>query len=471
MRSRSIVPLGLILVLSASNGRSAELRLGLAVEDITPPVGYRMCGYFSERPSTGVLDPLQARCLVLAQGETRVVLVFCDLIGMEREVVDRAREAASKKTGIPPGNMAIAATHSHTGPLYFDVLRDHFHDVAVARDGKDAREEVDYPRLLEERLVAVIEKASAALRPVHLQARVQEQSPQLNFNRRFHMKNGSVVFNPGQQNPEIVRAAGPIDPEVSLLLFRDSSEGTPLASLAVFALHLDTLGGTLFSADYPGVLEQELRKALGAGFFSAFGAGTCGDLNHIDVSVKGVRPTREIGAALARTVLAAIGELGPARRPAGEQPVALLAVRRRTLELELQQVTGEQVAGAKRDLFRVGTPELSFLEQVRACTVADLARLGGKVYPVEVQAFRLARDVALVTLPGEVFVEHGLAIKRRSPFKTTLVVELANSCPAYVPTRKAFEEGSYETVNSRLVPGSGEKMVETALELLGELAK
>jgi len=78
--------------------------------------------------------------------------------------------------------------------------------------------------------------------------------------------------------------------------------------------------------------------------------------------------------------------------------------------------------------------------------------------------------VAVVALPGEIFVELGLAIKQASPFRTTLVVELANDYPSYVPTKKAFAEGSYETVNSRVQPGTGERLVETATALLKALA-
>ena len=58
-----------------------------------------------------------------------------------------------------------------------------------------------------------------------------------------------------------------------------------------------------------------------------------------------------------------------------------------------------------------------------------------------------------------------------TPFQTTLVIELANDCPAYIPTQKAFAEGSYETVNSRIQSGGGEKMVEAAVRLLKALAE
>jgi neutral ceramidase len=72
-------------------------------------------------------------------------------------------------------------------------------------------------------------------------------------------------------------------------------------------------------------------------------------------------------------------------------------------------------------------------------------------------------------LPSEIFVEFGLAIKSASPFKTTLVVELANDDLAYIPTKRAFAEGSYEITNSRVQPGTGEKLADAAVALLKEL--
>lgn len=102
-------------------------------------------------------------------------------------------------------------------------------------------------------------------------------------------------------------------------------------------------------------------------------------------------------------------------------------------------------------------------------TFAELDR-APRACPLEVQAFRLSREVAIVTLPGEVFAEFGLALKRASPFPTTFVIALANdNAPCYVPTRKAFAEGGYEVLHSRLEPGAGEKMVGEALKLLEAL--
>jgi hypothetical protein len=442
-----------------------ELRVGAAVVDITPPVGYRLSGYFVERLSTGTHDPLEAKAIYLQQGETQAALVFCDLIGISRDVSQRARKLAAEQSHIPLKNILIAATHSHTGPLYGGALREHFHAKAIAARGTDAVEAVDYPAELVRQLAAAIAQAKQHAVPAILHAGFAEQQG-LSFNRRFHMKDGSVVFNPGKLNPNIVRVAGPIDPEVGLVLVRDAAKGDPLATLTAFALHLDTVGGTEFSGDFPYYLSRELQAKHGRKFVSLFAAGTCGDINHVDVShdrpQKGHAEAERIGTVLAKTVIAALPKL-----PAIAEPS--LAVRSATVDAPLQTFTAEELTQARKDIEKVGGPELSFLEQVQAVKVVSLSMLGGPTLPLEVQVFRLSDDVALVGLPGEVFVELGLRIKTASPFATTIVMELCNDSPAYIPTKKAFAEGSYETVNSRVQPGGGERLVEAAAELLHEL--
>jgi neutral ceramidase len=443
---------------------AGELQAGVAVADITPPVPYRMCGYFNERLSTGVYDPLHAKAVVFRQDDRQLAMVFCDLIGISGEISLRAREAAQAKTGIPKDNILIAATHTHTGPLFRCALREYFHEQAIAKHGSDPYEKIDYSAFLVDRFAEAIAQAHAALGPATLAAGTAKE-PGLSFNRRFHMKDGSVVFNPGKLNPNIVRAAGPIDPEVGMVLVR-GADRQPLASLTVFALHLDTLGGTLYSADFPYWLEQSLREELGGKFVSLFGNGTCGDINHVNFMSAQPQPggaeTKRIGQALAARVKAELPKLKPVAQPR-------LGVRTETVVAPLQKCTPEEIAWAKASMEKIGTDKLSFLDQVKAYKIMDLQLRHGDSLPVLVQAFRLSDDVALVALPGEVFVELGLAIKRASPFAATMVVELSHDTPDYIPTRKAFAEGSYETVNSRLRPGGGELLVETATRLLSRL--
>ncbi|MHC4229044.1 MAG: sugar phosphate isomerase/epimerase family protein, partial [Planctomycetota bacterium] len=122
---------------SGASVKAAQLTAGVAVTDITPPVGYRMSGYFRERLSTGTSNPLRAKAVVMRQGRESAAMVSCDIIGLSPEVSSRARKLAAKKTGIPAANILLAATHSHTGPLYFGALRKHFHHRAIAASGSD----------------------------------------------------------------------------------------------------------------------------------------------------------------------------------------------------------------------------------------------------------------------------------------------------------------------------------------------
>src|SRR5947208_2596223 len=144
---------------------SAEksLQAGAAEIEITPPVGMRMAGYFDERFSTGVHDPLKAKALVLRQGGEEIAMVFCDLVGISLNVTTNARAQASQKNGIPVPNIMICATHSHTGPLFDDVRSYYFHEAAVAKYGKDPHESIHYPTFLIEKLVAVIGEAHSKL--------------------------------------------------------------------------------------------------------------------------------------------------------------------------------------------------------------------------------------------------------------------------------------------------------------------
>ena len=441
---------------------NASFDAAAAEIDITPPAGMCMAGYFDERFSTGVHDPLKAKALILRQSNKGIAMVFCDLVGVSLNVTTNARAQASQKTGIPVSSIMICATHSHTGPLFDDVRDYYFHRAAVAKFGKDPHEPVYYPTFLIEKLVAVIAEAHSKLHPARLEVGIATQE-NLTFNRRYWMKNGKVAFNPGQLNTNIVRPAGPTDTDVGILLAREPEEKHPFAGLTVFAMHADTVGGSEYSADYPYYLQQMLRSAYGDDFISAFAAGTCGDLNHINVNkkepVKGFDVAERLGSTLGVTVKKA--QLIPIVKPS-------LDVRRTTLQIPLQEPTTNALANARAKTDKIGDPDTPFMDKVILVKNLDLDRRG-PTCPMEVQVLRLDSDTALVFLPCEIFVELGLAIKHSSPFKKTMVISICNDRPSYVPTKKAFTEGSYEITNARVKSGAGEMLVDAALGLLKEM--
>lgn len=445
----------------------AELLAGIAEVDITPPIGHRMAGHFYEVLSDGIHDPLKAKALVMQQGEQKFGFAFADIVSVSPNVSRHARQRYSRISNTPMSNVVISATHSHTGPLYDDLRRDYFHDKAVAALGQDPHETVYYPDFLTDRLVEALSLADSQLDEAEL-IFASIKNPRVSFNRRYIMKDGTVRFNPGQLNPDIMIAAGPTDPNIDNLMVKSIRGQHPIGSLTVFACHPDTLGGTQYSADYPFFLEQQLRWRFGEEFVSAFGIGTSGDVNHIDVTKdaprKGEEATRRVGSAIGHSVLLGLENGKPLCEPA-------LDSRSRVLNIPLQEVAAGKLEQARRDLSLLdGYKDAGeFSRVVDAIKTLDLEQRGAN-WPVEVQTFRLDENTALVSLPGEVFADLGLSIKEQSPFDNTMVVTLANDRLSYIPTERAFEEGSYEVTNSRVKPGAGEQLAETAVELLEELS-
>src|SRR3954454_15794283 len=459
----------LVVILSTLSTASAseEVKAGVAFVDITAPIPFRMHGYFYERLSTGVKDPLYARAIVLQQGKELAAFVFCDLVGIPFSETAPARKKASEATGIAVEHIAVTGTHTHTGPQFFMALSDYWHDRAVEKLGKDPYDSSAYQAELIDKIADAVVQAKAALAPVELKSGIAHEG-RISFNRRYRMKGGAVRFNPAVNNPDIIGPAGPIDPQVGIISLSKVGEKTPSSVIVSFAMHPDTTGGgTLYSADYIHGLDERLKHSFGPDFKVLFGTGTCGDINNRNVHSEKQRMADELGSMLGDTVENAIkkGELTAIKQPA-------LAVRTTKVAGKLQEISAADIAKAKAKLVGLGTPGFPFMEAVEAVKILDVERLRkiwGDTVPLEVQAFRLDDDTAIVTLPSEIFVNLGLAIKAASPFKTTLVIELANDSVAYIPTKQAFLEGSCEVTNSRVERGTGEKLAEAAIGLLKEL--
>src|SRR5688500_18635202 len=99
---------------------AAELTVGAAAVDVTPPRGCPMAGYYSVRGAEGTHDLLFAKALVLEKDGVKAALVALDLISTTRGLVEESRKLIEKQTGIPGKHVMISATHSHTGPVLWD---------------------------------------------------------------------------------------------------------------------------------------------------------------------------------------------------------------------------------------------------------------------------------------------------------------------------------------------------------------
>lgn len=438
------------------------LHAGAAEVDITPALGTYLAGSFTERQAHDVSDPLRAKALVIDDGRRQVALVVLDLIGLASSDVQEIRKLVHTSIGMPPEHVLVACTHTHTGP--------------ITRPWHAKRDE-EYFAWLARRVSDCVRLAHKRLRPARL-AWGQGEVHGISFCRRYRMRDGTVRMNPGRGNPDIVEPTSPVDPAVGVLLV-ENDEGTPMAVVTQFSLHyVGTDDSLAISADYYGHFDRFMRRILGPSCLPMLFNGTSGQINNVDVFAthreSGRRQARRVASILGGEVLKVLGTLKT-------RDDISVAASSQPIELPRQNVTSEDLEIARAISaghdphpesgpfsFVVGQPIPAVRRAHYARQCLRLNELPAHLVS-EVQVLRIGES-AWVGLPGEIFVEIGLAIKKTSLCPDTFVIGLANDNLGYVPTDYAFlHEGGYETWAGGwrpVGPGTEGILVTTAHSLL-----
>lgn len=438
-------------------------RAGAATSNITPPLGEKVIGGFAPFPSTNVHDELHARCLVLDNGETRLAFVICDNLGIGREVYDDARKLIGEETDLPPQNILMAATHTHS---------------ATPSSSEN------YRPFLVRRIADCVRRALANLEPARI-GWGEVDEPSEVFNRRWFVTDpelrrnpfggiDEVRMNPPRGNPALIKPAGPIDPEISFISVQSKS-GRPLALLANYSLHY--VGGVRkgeISADYFGIFSNRIGELIGADpkqhppFVGMLSNGTSGDINNINFRERSPRKEpyekmTEVAELVAQRVKEAYQdveyhdwvELGVANRD--------LALQVRKPDRAMQDYFAEVLARPE------GAEKFHRYETNYAERVQRLLE-GPEEFVVPLQAVRIG-DLGIAAIPFETFAEIGLEIKERAPFGEAFTIELANDSRGYLPTPEQHKLGGYETWmgTNRVESEASVKITETILELMQEL--
>lgn len=429
------------------------LYCGMSELDITPALGSSMPGYFSDRKSTDIIDRLYAKALVVESEGEVVAFVVLDTILVEAGIVQQIRERVQQMSDIAADHVMVSATHTHTGP-----------PVATTTFLSTDPEYLSW----------LVKKAADAV-IIAYQNRQEARigygigmEDGIAFNRRFFMKDGTVRTNPGVGNPDVVRSVGPIDPQVSIMRI-DTLDGQPIGVLTNYALHTDTVGGTKYCADYPGELSKMLKKALGDHVVSMFMMGASGNINHINVMgisreeyVRDPFYYKKLGRILA-------GEVLKVHEKIATHPSMPIKVEQSLITLQYRQPTSAEVDQARLARVQLTSADV---EWNFAGELLKAYELGEGEVQTEIQVIRVG-EIAVVGLPGEIFVEYGLEIKKDSPFPFTIINELCNGVPGtYICTREAYEQGGYEpriTSNNRLQIDTGEILVAETKKLLSSL--
>jgi neutral ceramidase len=451
--------------------KAPAFRAGAATSNITPPLASPIVGGFMPFPATHVHDELHARCLVLDDGKTKLVFVVCDLLGIARQVSDEARALIQESLDIPKENVLISATHTHS---------------AASALGKDARVISDtmdeYQRFVARRIVDGVKRAHNLLRPAQL-AFGQAHAPEHVFNRRWHMKPGTVPLNPFggmdkvKMNPpaasaDLLEPAGPTDPAIPFLFVREP-DGKPLALFSAYSLHyVGGVGSGHISADYFALYCDAIERRLKAerqtpAFVALMANGTSGDINNINF--KKPRPKQEAYAQMKHVAEDVADKVFAALAKLEWRDHVTLAARYQELSIATRRPSKELVEWAKKTLEDRPKTTKADMPAIYAQRTLRMAEHPEKL-KLPLQAFRVG-DVALGSMPCEVFCEIGLEFKKRSAIQPAWLVSLNHGYYGYLPTPRQHELGGYETWlgTNRLEVQASDKMLAALLEMVKEM--
>ena len=433
-------------------------KAGFSRIDITPPLGVGMSGYFHERTSIDILDPLYASCLAVNDGEHTALLMSLDIIGISQIQCDIYRNAIAAQTGVPYEGILLACTHTHTGPVV----------------GPDVLLEDDpaYTQLLGKKLCDAARLAIADL-DVAETFFGRGIAPNIAFVRRYLMKDGTTATNPGFDTSAIDHAIGTPDETVQVLSFK--RETKPEILIVNFQVHPDTIGGCKFSADFPGFVRSTVETVL-PNVQCIYFNGAQGDTNHLNffgdpADYRSNNP-RRIAQHMGRTIAGGVLQTYTMLKPIEAGTVRYT---QKNTMVPANCPTPEQIPEAERIISIYFSDRINELPSgmLRNTLISEALRMkkfenGPDALELYTTAISFG-DIAFVGFPGEPFTDMGRSAKERSPFALTIPCCAANGYEDYFPMQAAYDEGGYEARSSWFRPGVAEMLIDAAAEALTTL--
>lgn len=391
---------------------------GFARVDITPPLGTPVAGYANLRISDHVLDPLELNCVAFSDGESKGILISSDVLQISEKLATKIRGMISDRLDIPADHVFLQALHQHTS---FRV------EIRPAGTGADPA----YLDVLFRKYCDVAQMAAANLEDAELFI-AEGQTPQpISFIRRYALKDGTFKTNPGRGKADIVsHPLGEADNTVRLLRFK--REGSDIA-LVNFQCHPDVIGGTGFSADWPGYVRRYTEQAL-PGVKCILVNGPQGDSNHVN-------PFREKEEEEKRRGIPHSSFMG--------KTISDVAL---SLWDEGKKAETGKVWGKTEIVYSLTDPKDKNDLLFQQITVAVLGI--GKV--------------AFAGFGGEPFTKYAQNVRNAAKDLYIVAACLANGAAGYLPTEEAFSQGGYEVNAGRFTPRLENDLTERATKLLNE---
>ena len=417
----------------------ATLRAGVAKADITPAPGVRLWGYSDRKgPATGTLDPLFARVLVLEAGSKRLALVTVDLgRSFGPESLDWLRNATRNDVSF----VIVAASHTHSGP----VIQNEYASGAPAWEGAAL-----------EKIARAVAEAREHLTDAQVGTGYGVAS--IGHNRLRVNSDGTVTWF--ERNLTQV-ATAPVDGTVSVLRV-DTASGQPLAILVNYACHPVIFGtdNLRYSADFPAAMARTVEQALEGKPVCFFLQGAPGDIN----PYYAVTPLEEDAIVM--------------RDRAGQILGHEAARVARDIHTQADPESDLQVAEERLNLHLRWHPE-----KWREALIAVFGPGGLETFPsisarevqLPVTTVLINKKIAILTMPGEPFVEYQITWRQRCPVRDAFLVGYANGYEGYFPTIRSATLGGYGAANPAtwVEIGAGDRMLDTGVtsvnRMLGRL--
>ena len=427
-----------------SSLRVAASAVEIPADDSMVIGGSILPGYYE-----GQEAPLRAAAVVI-EADTKLCLVSCDVLAIGRDVADAAAQRIEAEFGIPFANILITATHTHHAPTTFTV------------HGYEREEQ--FCRNIGEAIVAAVGQAVQHLADESVGPNDKEaefgfavgNEATWGANSRVQLKDGTIGWY-GFDYAEIARPTGPFDPDLSVISFLRPGGGLAATIFNHSTHNIGATGPGRSPAVY-GLTAQAAETRHGG--IALFAPGAFGSSHNMGLSsAEGVeRLSTALDETLANLQTGLRGAVAAIKRPF-------------TYEIRHFDEAAEDAAVRSWCERWYGAETTDVYGDVFRNMRATLAPLQGQARGTWLQVMRLG-EVAIVGVPGEMFASLGLAIRRRSPFRHTVVVGLANDEVGYIPDRAGYALGGYQLwtgIHSLLSPGTGERMVDEAVAMLEEL--
>lgn len=413
------------------------MKVGAAKVDITPT------GDELPKNFLGVLDPINARAIVVDDGKSRAVMVAIDAGGVMTETWKNVTARIERELKIPVANVLLTATHTHSVPYMRGAN-------------------------FEARIFEAVRKAAAATKPARMAYGTGVSY--INVNR-------NIIDRESNRWWEGPNYEGASDKTVAVVRF-ESLEGKPIAIYYNYGVHAVLTGNLdLVSGDLPGAASNYIEASMGDDVVAVYSNGAAGDQNPIYF-----QQTYDLRAIRVADYAKRGEDISNAMPPGGtgmdrnNPRVKLLMDQQKQMTLSMGQMLGEEVLHVNRASLERPTTDATIrgLQTDIVCPGRKRLDSGRAGYPgvyedgepvtIRLSMLKLG-DTVIGGVNGEVFTTIAQRFKRESPYKRTMMTTVTNgfAMSGYIPNDAAFAYNTFEVVSSRLKPGCAETAIVNGL--------